>query len=302
MGDGGDYSYNSSLPNNSCHRSPNAYGPLLDAAHSLGALTFAACSGAITADFFDPNHEGNIDPNTGTPEAPQTTVLTPSTKTITFTIGGNDVGFADVLSRCVARVGPRKLYGYPGCSSNPSITDPVYQRLRALDGTGSATTPSGMPIHSLLSVIEAAHHNAPSARIFVSGYPRLFGSFTGECGIGTVYSNKTILGFSSPAAVKMLSKDASWLNSVADLLNQVVSDETALARNEGIDAIQVNPTSQFVTHRLCDSQKSWIAGMRVEVDMQHTSPVPHIDSGSFHPTTDGQKAYERAFESSGVGG
>lgn len=303
MGFSGVYSYNSQLPKNHCHRSSNAYGPLLDAAHSLGALTFAACSGAITADFFDPNHEGNVDPNTGALEAPQTTVLASSTKTITFTVGGNDVGFADVLAGCIiARVGPRRVYGSPGCSSRSSITDPVYQRLRALDGTGSANTPRGVPIHTLLSVIEAAHNKAPSAHIFVSGYPRLFGSFKGECGIGTVYSNKTIAGFSSPAAVKMLSNDAAWLNSVADLLNQVVSDATALARNAGIDATQVNPTSQFATHRLCDSKTAWIAGVSGSVDTQGAAPVAHIDSGSFHPTIDGQKAYQTAFESAGLDG
>ncbi len=44
----------------------------------------------MLADLSDGNHEGNIDVNTGTAEALQLDALSPATKTVTFTVGGND--------------------------------------------------------------------------------------------------------------------------------------------------------------------------------------------------------------------
>ena len=298
----GQYGWNSQLPKDTCHRSANAYGPLLESDRKLGSFTFVACSGAITADIFQPNHEGNIDINSGQPEAPQLDALSPDTRVVTLTIGGNDVGFADVLKECV--FGEFTLFhkiGHPGCSSDLGLANAVYARLRALDGTGSATNPDNVKIYSLLSVIEGIHTRAPSAKIFVAGYPRLFGSFKGTCGIGTIYAkNVPVVGYAAVAA-KISGTDARWLNHVGDLLMQVVNDAVASAQGQGISVTAVDPNSQFATHRLCDTSTSWIAGVSGIADYNKINAL-QIASGSFHPTVTGQKqGYEAAFLATTIG-
>ncbi|HEX6056845.1 MAG TPA: GDSL-type esterase/lipase family protein, partial [Intrasporangium sp.] len=67
----------------SCYRSVYAY-PSLDAAQLGLSLTFRACSGAKVADV------------TNT----QLSALTTSTAYVTISVGGNDAGFADVLTEC----------------------------------------------------------------------------------------------------------------------------------------------------------------------------------------------------------
>lgn len=296
MGATGSYGWNSNLPSDHCHRSPNAYGPLLDTAKGLGALRFVACSGAITDDLFEPNHSGNIDINTGRPEAAQLDALSASTKIVTLTIGGNDAGFSDVVAKCVfARVATVKVYGKSGCSKDATITGPLYKRLQALDyNIPGITSPTGRPVHSLVSVLQAIHSRAPSAHIYLASYPELFGAFKGECGLGTIYaSNVPVLGNVS-AAVKITSDDAAWLDLMADMLNQAVNDATALAIGEfHISVTAVNPNPFFAGHRLCDSGNSVINS--VSGTYNYSSKQLQIDSGSFHPNIAGQDDYESAF-------
>jgi hypothetical protein len=298
----GQYGWNSQLPNDNCDRSPNAYGPLLDSDRALGPLTFVACSGAITADMFDPNHEGNININTNQPEDPQLNALTADTKTVTLTMGGNDVGFGHVLAQCLfGEITSLYHIGHAGCAHDTSLTETVYSRLRALEGTGSATTPGGEKIHSLLSILEAIHSRASKAKIYLAGYPRLFGSFKGECGVGTIYVNNVpVIGYGA-VAVKITGSDAAWLNQTGSLLMQVVNDAVASAQMEGIPVTAVDPNPEFASHRLCDTGTSWIFGVSGTAnykDQAHSQ----IDAWSFHPTVSGQNlGYEAAFLKTSIG-
>ncbi|QKE83932.1 SGNH/GDSL hydrolase family protein [Arthrobacter sp. NEB 688] len=69
----------------SCYRSSLAYAPLVAKARPNTSLTFRACSGAETGDV------------TGG----QTAALSSSTDFVTVSIGGNDVGFVDLILSCV---------------------------------------------------------------------------------------------------------------------------------------------------------------------------------------------------------
>lgn len=90
---------------NKCHRSDTAYAALVRppgetmsiralAAHGQGSWDFRACSGAVVA---------NIDVRGQYGERPQLAAIDslPETPTlVTLTMGGNNVGFADLLTRC----------------------------------------------------------------------------------------------------------------------------------------------------------------------------------------------------------
>ncbi|PRH78505.1 lipase [Streptomyces solincola] len=119
-----------------CKRTPRAYPALWAAANAPSSFAFTACSGARTNDVT----AGQLGP------------LTAATDLVSITVGGNDAGFADVMttcvleseSSCVARVNQAK--GYVD-STLPGRLDTVYRAIRS---------------------------KAPAARVVVLGYPRFY--------------------------------------------------------------------------------------------------------------------------------
>ncbi|PAZ16114.1 lipase [Streptomyces sp. SA15] len=119
-----------------CKRSTKAYPYLWAAAHSPSSFDFTACSGARTGDVL----------------ANQLTPLSAATALVSISVGGNDAGFADVMttcvlqsdSSCVSRINTAKAYVD---TTLPGQLDGVYSAIRA---------------------------KAPHARVVVLGYPRFY--------------------------------------------------------------------------------------------------------------------------------
>lgn len=120
----------------SCDRSPNAYPALWAAANSPASFTFAACSGATVPSMI----------------SSQLSALKSSTTLVSFTIGGNDAGFASIMETCI-------LSSTSTCESD----------IAAAEASINATLPGKMK--TLLSDV---HADAPSARIVVVGYPDFY--------------------------------------------------------------------------------------------------------------------------------
>ena len=154
-----------------CQRSVYAYPSLISASKGL-ALNFRACSGARVADV------------TNT----QLSALTTATTQVSISVGGNDAGFADVLTECAQ----------PGWMSDCN---------GAIDGAQNLINTS---IPSRLSTLYASiKAKAPNAKVVVVGYPRIF---QGEdCNAFTWFS---------PA-------EETRLNQTADLLNSKTSAQAA---------------------------------------------------------------------------
>ena len=283
------------MPNNACHRSTHAYGPLLaaDPKLGLGAVNFAACSGAVTADIEGPNHENNLGPD-GNPEPAQLSHLSADTTTVTLTIGGNDLGFPDVLRQCV--YDERGKYGHPGCSHDKSLVNAVAARLAAFSGGPPANTPAspgypdGIPITPLSTVLADIHARAPHAQVYVADYPVLFGSnFTNnKCRVGTIQVHN-IPGIHGDGMF-VASGDASWLNDEGFKLASAIHRQVTAA---GTWATFVDAIHNFDSHGLCDSSDSWINQLTGDSYSKTDHP---IWSGIFHPTSTGQdQGYYRAF-------
>ncbi|MGI5501518.1 SGNH/GDSL hydrolase family protein [Lentzea sp. CA-135723] len=117
----------------SCRRSSNAY-PALQGAE-FPSFRFVACSGATTKSL-----------------RTQLRALTPNTTFVTITIGGNDLGFVDVLTTCT-------LNGDAACS----------QRVSEAVGFIRSQLPSRLD-----TTYAAIKEAAPHAQLVVVGYPRLF--------------------------------------------------------------------------------------------------------------------------------
>ncbi|MEU4267389.1 SGNH/GDSL hydrolase family protein [Streptomyces sp. NPDC026092] len=128
-----------------CKRSTKAFPVLWKNANSPSSFAFTACSGARTGDVTS----GQLGP------------LSTATDLVSLTIGGNDAGFADVMttcvlqseSACINRVNQAKAYV---ASTLPGNLDSVYSAIRA---------------------------KAPNARVVVLGYPRFY-KLGGSCVAG----------------------------------------------------------------------------------------------------------------------
>jgi lysophospholipase L1-like esterase len=125
-----------------CERSSLAYPALWARAHAGTALTFVACSGARIA----------------ATRKEQVARIPADADLVTVTVGGNDAGFAPVLTVC------RFVRSDRTCRLAVSAAELVV----ATEMTAQLTV-------TLLDV----HRRAPHARVVVLGYPRLFGD--GPC-------------------------------------------------------------------------------------------------------------------------
>lgn len=148
-----------------CKRSASAYPSQIAAAQGH-ALNFRACAGAVIGDV----------------RSAQLAALSESTGLVTISVGGNDAGFADVLTECAL----------PAWASNCN---------GAIDGAQSFIS-SQLPAQ-LTGLYNEIRTAAPAARVVVAGYPRVF---MGE--------DCNALTWFSPAEQTRLNQTADQLNAV----------------------------------------------------------------------------------------
>ena len=294
---------------NVCHRSTLAYSEVLDANSRLGTLGFAACSGALTADLFNPNNNRNLGPN-GLPEPAQlcTTgtsngvagcgtgrapVIGPQTKTVSLTIGGNDLGFAQIVRACVFTTAGKYNIGAPGrgCTHDPRIVVPATKRLLALSGvTGTTQSAYGTPIYSWPTVLATIHTLAPNAHVYFAGYPQLFqpADTSDDCVLGQL--NHDI-------PLKISGADATWIDRATAVIDADIAVAVATA---GPWATYVNPEPAFTGHGLCTGSP-WLNPITATASITGKRVAVTFDSGSVHPTPTGQNSgYAASFTAAGL--
>lgn len=307
----GDYLDGTDTASNQCHRSNQAYGPLLKSRLGFESFGFVACSGAVTDDLFRVNARNYGEPaqlcltnrlaDVWSCAGDRLPVLGTKTRHVTLTIGGNDAGFGWVVQKCgwIAVLGGN--LGVPGagrnCWSNGTVTGPTVRRLAALGGLGREKEPNGNPIHSLLSTLRAVHAAAPNARVYVAGYPRLFqNKGRQDCKIGEV---KTNVGTYD---LRMTPLDTAWLDGGAATLNSIIAQA---ATSAGPWATYVNVANRFAGHGICSSDP-WLYPVRATASLSFDNRYLlglNTASGSLHPIRHGQaQGYEQAFLAAGFPG
>lgn len=134
-----------------CLKSDHNYPHL--AAPSIGPLKDASCSGAKTDDMTNPQSIEIDGPN-----PPQFNSLSASTEVVSLTIGGNDIGFAEVAQSCIT-LNP---FSSP-CKDkyDPGGHDQLAERIEA-------TAPK------VAAVLQGIHARSPGARVYVVNYPAIF--------------------------------------------------------------------------------------------------------------------------------
>ncbi|GAA4037233.1 SGNH family lipase [Allokutzneria multivorans] len=204
-----------------CRRSPVAYAPLWAKANSPASFKFLACSGARTADVQN-----------------QADQLSASTSLISLSAGGNDIGFASVLTSC-------QLGSDQSCFDK--VAEAVNQARTTLPGRLDAT-------------YSKVKSKAPSAKVVVFNYPRLFD--LGSCGLGGLSKAKR-----------------ERLNQAADTLSGIISGRVSAAGFRFADI-----RDRFNGHGICSSSE-WLNGLSWPINE------------SYHPNTNGHsQGYLAAFK------
>ena len=156
-----------------CYRSSDAYGPIIDDQRKKTSLVFNACGGATTEDVL----AGQVDD------------LSSATDYVTISIGGNDVGFVDLILNCWGHFDQAQCL-----ETVDEVNDRIENELPAkLDQTHAAITAA-----------------APHALVMQVGYPRAFGDDVGCAQADGV--NRT---------------EADALNGVSDNLDRVIGERAA---------------------------------------------------------------------------
>jgi lysophospholipase L1-like esterase len=205
----------------SCQRSVYAYPSLL-ASQKGYALNFRACSGATITDV------------TNT----QLSALSTATRYVTLSVGGNDAGFADVLVECATP------WWAGDCDG--AIDDAQAFINNTLPGR----------LNTLYASIRS---RAPSARVVVVGYPRIFNGE--DCNAATWFS----------------PEEEARLNGTADLLNSKLS---SAASGQGFGF--ANPTGAFIGRAVCDNPE-WINGLSWPISESYHPKIAGHSSG-YAPT------------------
>lgn len=91
----GFFSLQPDIALNECHRAPTAYPRQVANQLFNGNMIFRACSGAVMPDIIDRSQYY-------TEAGPQKNFVGPAVDVVTLSIGGNDLGFAEILTECVA--------------------------------------------------------------------------------------------------------------------------------------------------------------------------------------------------------
>ena len=209
---------------NKCKRATAAYAHQV-ASQTGKTLDFGACAGAWTKHFYEAR--------TPWKEPAQLDHLDASTGLVTFSIGGNDAGFAKLLSECTTRL------PFSNCSSDEELTDPVDSTIDALAGKGKQTG-----VYSYDTIMTDIATRAPNATVVAIGYPRMFTRQGGE-------------GGPVPGRCQGLTKvDQRWINAKTNELNTAAK---AAARRHGYQF--TDPSGSFTGHELCGQQSSWFQGL-----------------------------------------
>jgi lysophospholipase L1-like esterase len=201
-----------------CLRSTNNY-PHLVAERTGARLTDVSCSGAQTRDLAAPQTvQGGQNP-------PQYGALGAGTQLVTVGIGGNDIGFGEIVQSCVSPT----PFGTP-CRDR--YVQGSHDELAArIDTVGDR----------LDDVLDEVHRRAPTARVLLVGYPSVLPAQGPGC----------------YPVVPYTAGDVDYLRGVLSHLNEEIAD----AASDG-GATYVDTATPTVGHDVCTPPGTrWIEGL-----------------------------------------
>lgn len=252
--DGTDYGINK------CHQSYFSY-PYLMAAR-VGTVASVACSGAVI---------GNITPMSGQKMnqldgiedkdisqqlqdiakqqhipgiiAQNSFVAQDNPQVVTVSIGGNDVGFADIIKQCIIPFNN-------GSSLAQNCYETYEDRMELINLINNR-------YDGLTQTYKSIKKLDPTRRVYVVGYPQLVEP-GGKCGYN----------------VRLSGPDTQFAHDLVDYLDSVIERAAAAAGVQYIDTQHA-----FDGHKLCESGEKAVNGLTAGDD----NATFHIGNESYHP-------------------
>jgi lysophospholipase L1-like esterase len=206
-----------------CVRSNRNYPSLTRAAIGSSAFADVSCGGATTDDILNPG-TGTL----GLAVPAQIDAVTSATALVTVGIGGNDIGFSDIITTC-AQDSIGSPFGTP-CKNRYTAggTDQLQARI-------DATAPK------VAAVLRAVKAKAPNARIVVVGYPAILPD----------------TGFGCWPVVPIAYGDVPYLRNTEKSLNAMLSRGASANGATFVDAY-----TPSVGHDACQgSSTRWVEGL-----------------------------------------
>jgi lysophospholipase L1-like esterase len=213
----GDYDEGTDTADNTCKRSPYAFPRQYAATTPSGAIAHLACSGARLANLTSLGQFG---------EPAQISAIPAHANLVTVTVGGNDAGFADVLTRCALPSTSRCEDYYT--QDDEHNLDVIIDSLRP----------------RLATAYTAIRNRAPDARVVAVAYPNIFSPGS---------EGKTQTTCLSIGA--MAEDDVEWLIGELFHLDNVIFEA---ARDAGVEVL--DERYAFLGHELCTSDP-WVNGL-----------------------------------------
>jgi hypothetical protein len=263
-----------------CHRSPYAWSrqaTLADSGDSIGYRAdhwdpsmdyhLIACSGAVTANVLAEDVGGfpGGQPEYSEPAQLSQGYLNADTTLVTFSIGGNNARFSDVVKQCIYKDAAVNYCQDTTISGdNAPLRDAEPQRI------------TGPVRDAILTVLIRVHALAPNAKIVLMGYPRLL-TGDGSCVEG------------------LFPAETTWLNGMADLLDEQMYATAAEATEAAAPTWFSDPRAAFIFQGVCGDPET-IHGI-VTDKTPGDEPLPSSPTSlqSFHPKISGATNYAKAF-------
>lgn len=205
-----------------CARSDHNYPALAARKMNISNFVDVSCGGATT------DHLAGSQQVTGGVNGPQLDALDESTGLVTMTMGGNDIGFGQIVVECATR-SPLKPLG-AACREffTSGGTDQLADRI-------AATAPK------IAAAVQAIHERAPHARVALVGYPAILPDTGPGC--------FPLVPF-SPG-------DVAYLREVEKQLNAMIAAEA-----EANDATFVDTYEPTIGHDVCKLPGTkWVEGL-----------------------------------------
>ena len=278
-----NYRSGTDTPDNTCHLSVNSYPQLLsrDVFRASGGHS-VACSGAVMNDIgsVSPDYKGQVKDgqslhdleSSSTPQLddfianfspgyiPQrlfSRQYQPAVMTVG--IGGNDIGFGDILQKCVMP--------HVSLNRNGNTCYSTYESRLEIIQLINRTIPKWIRLYEDLKA------DSPESTIYAIGYPSI-ASETGRCG-RNVNLNKSELEFAQ------------------ELVRYLNASIGQAAQAAGVSYVDI--TDALIGHRLCEASDANIAvnGLTAGNDFGAFG-VHIIGRESYHPNALGQELMEQA--------
>ncbi|MEW1720548.1 SGNH/GDSL hydrolase family protein [Streptomyces sp. NPDC093109] len=239
-----------------CDRSDHNYPALVAERLGIGPADFRdmSCSGAAIADLSAPQStDGGTNPA-------QISALSATTRLVTLGIGGNDMGFTDLVTRCVeAGVLHGLLGGAPGTSDDDAPCRDAYGTTGA-DGIRRKIDTAG---ERLSGTLDEMRRRAPHARMYVVGYPAILPPGGTGC----------------DGEMGLAEGDVTFLHGEEQHLNTMLRQ-----RAEAAGAGYVDTYTPSVGHDACSARDTrWIEPL-----------VPRSPAASVHPNARGEDGMAEA--------